>query len=1094
MKSILQLCLAAVLLFLSEAVAAQENTVSGRVTSADDGSGLPGVNVVVKGTNDGTVTDAQGNFSVSAPPNGTLVFTFIGLQSQEIAIGGRTNINVQMQQDIQQLSEVVVTALNIDREKASLGYATQEVGGEEVSKVKDVNFMNSLSGKVAGVQIKRSNQMGGSTNVVVRGYKSLNGSNQALFVVDGIIMSNDITNSTDQQTGRGGYDYGNAAMDINPDDIQSISFLKSAAATALYGSRAANGVILITTKKGAQRKGLGVSASFGTTFGKVDKSTYVKYQHEFGGGYGPYYSSDDGYYDYLDLGQGAGEQLATPMYEDASFGNPLDGTMAYDWRSVYPQLSTYGQLFPQVAPPNTALDFFETSRLMTTNVAVDGGTDKANYRLSYTNMDQKGILPNSTIKRNTVTFNGGYNVTDRIKVSSMVNFTLTEAVGRYGTGYDNRNPNQSFRQWWNVATDIDALRRAYEQTGLNLTWNPYGSLDPERIAQPHYFDNPYFNRHENYNNDERNRMFGNFMVDYKITDWLTLTGRLATDRYSETREERIAVGSVDVSSYSRTNRIFAENNLDLFLNINKNLGEDFNINGLLGANFRRTKTDAITASTNGGLVTPRVYSLSNSVNNPLAPTETYTRVGTNGYFGQVNVGWREMLYLDLSYRQDYASTLPDANRTYGYPSASLAFVFSEIVPLQVLSLGKVRVNYAEVGNLAGPLLVNNIYIINSPFNGVPLATASAIRRNPDLVSENTQSIEAGLELGFFGNRLSLDASYYQSRSFNQIFQADVTGATGRRTDVVNAGEIENKGVELTLRGTPVKTRNFTWNVNLNWTRNRNKVIELLGDMSNFQIYSAQGGISVNATVGQPFGTIRGTNFVYHTDGSPIVYPFTARAGMRYAVSATPEVIGDINPDWIGGVQNVLSYKGINFSFLIDIQRGGDFFSLDTWYGYATGVYDITAGTNKNGVSVRAHPDDGGGYYPSGKMMGVIRTGTDENGVPISDGTPNTTAFWMGDYANSIGYAAAPNALHVWDASFIKLREVTLGYSLPASIVSKTPFTGIDISLIGRNLWIIDKNSPYSDPEEGLSAGNALGNQSGAYPAVKEYGFNINVRL
>ncbi len=1089
MKRIL---LFSVLMLLYSAAWAQDRTVSGRVTSAEDASGLPGVNVVVKGSTVGTVTDIEGNYTITAPSNGTLVFTFIGLQSQEIPINGRSTIDVSMEQDVQQLSEVVVTALNIDREKASLGYATQEVSGEQVSTVKDVNFMNSLSGKVAGVQIKRSNQIGGSTNVVIRGFKSLTGNNQALFVVDGIIMSNDINNSTDQQTGRGGYDYGNAAMDINPDDIASVSFLKSAAATALYGSRAANGVILITTKKGKARQGLGVSASFGTTFGKIDKSTYVRYQKEFGAGYGAVYASDDGYYDFFDLGNGP--QLITPTYEDASYGGPLDGTMAYDWRSIYPQLDSYGQLFPHLPAKNDALSFFETSRMISTNVAVDGGGDKAAYRLSYTNMDQNGILPNSSITRNTVAFNGSYNVTEKITVSSVVNFSLTEAIGRYGTGYDNRNVNQSFRQWYQVTTDMEEQRRAYEQTGLNISWNPYGALDPDRATQPHYFDNPYFNRYQNYNNDERNRIFGNFMVDYKLTDWLTFTGRLATDRYSEVREERIAVGSVDVSRYARTNRNFSENNLDLFLNFNHEFSDDFSLTGLLGANFRRTREDAISAETNGGLVTPGIYALSNSINNPLAPTESYTQVGTNGYFGQLNLGWRQMLYLDLAYRQDYASTLPDDNASYGYPSASLAFVFSEVVPIDFLSLGKVRVNYAEVGSLAPPLRVNNIFVINSPFDGVPLATASSIRRNPDLVSENTQSYEAGLELGFWNGRLGLDVSYYKSSSFNQIFNADVSAATGRRTDVVNAGEIENRGVELTLRGTPVKTNDFTWDVSLNWTRNRNKVISLLEDMTNFQIYGAQGGITLNATVGEPFGTIRGTNFVYHTDGSPIVQPFDARAGVRYAVTPTPEVIGDINPDWIGGIQNSFNYKGVRLSFLVDMQRGGDFFSLDTWYGYATGIYDISAGTNKNGVSVREHPDNDGGYFPDGKMMGVIQTGTDENGVPVSDGTPNTTAFWAGDYAFALGYAAAPNAMHVWDASFVKLREVTIGYSLPESIVAKTPFAGIDINLIGRNLWIIHKNSEYSDPEESLSAGIGLGNQSGSYPAVKEYGFNINVRL
>jgi TonB-linked SusC/RagA family outer membrane protein len=1075
---------------------AQERTITGKVTSVDDGSALPGVNVVVKGTTNGAVTDSDGNYTLVVPSaDATLVYSFIGLETQEVNAGARTVVDIRMATDVTQLSEVVVTALGIDREKASLGYATQELGGDQVSTVRDLNFMNSLSGKVSGVQIRRSNDLGGSTNVVVRGYKSLTGNNQALFVVDGIIMSNEITNSANQQTGRGGYDYGNAAMDVNPNDIETINVLKGAAATALYGSRAANGVIVITTKKGSQRKGLGVQASFGTTWGNIDKSTFVRYQKQYGAGYGPYYASDDGYYDFFDLGNG--DQLITPTYEDASYGGELDGTLAYDWRSLYPQLSTYGQLMPQRAAANDASAFYQTSRAINTNIAVSGGTDKADYRLSYTNLDNNGVLPNSNLTRNTIAFNGGYKITDKVKVSSVVNYVLTEGKGRFGTGYDNRNVNQSFRQWYQATTDMEEQRRAYEQTGLNISWNPYGALDPARATVPHYFDNYYFNRYENFNNDTRDRIFGNVMLEYKLTDWLTFTGRMATDRYSEMREERIAVGSVDVSAYSRTNRNFSENNLDLFLQFNKSFNDNFSVGGLLGANYRRTNTDAINAQTNGGLVVPKLYALSNSVSPPLAPTEASTQVGVNGYFGQLNLGFKQMIYLDLTGRYDIASTLPEANNSYFYPSASLAFVFSELTNISALSLGKLRVNYAEVGNLADPLLVNDINILNAPFNGVALASASQIRRNPSLVSENTKNIEAGLELSFLENRVGLDVTVYRANSFNQIFRADVTGATGRRTDIVNAGEIQNQGIELTLRGTPVKTGDFSWNINLNWTKNNNEIIELFGDQTNLQLNSVQGGVTLNAPVGGRYGTLRGTNFVYHTDGkTPIVYEFPgARTGMRYRVSGTPEDIGSIIPDWIGGIQNVLAYKGVNLSFLIDMQRGGDFFSLDTWYGYATGIYDLTAGNNKNGQPVRSDPTTGGGYFPDdGTMMGVVQSGTDENGKPISDGTVNTMGFWAGDYANSIGYAVAPNKMHVWDASFVKLREVALTYSLPSSITAKTPFTGIDFSLVGRNLWIIHKNSPYSDPEAGLSAGNNQGNQSGAYPAIKEYGFNIGLKL
>ena len=1091
-----------------------QRTVTGTVTGEEDGSPVPGVNVIVKGTSAGTVTDIDGKYQIGVPDEGgILVFSFIGLATEEVEIGNQSEINMVMTADIKQLTEIVVTALGISREKSSLGYATQEVTGDEVLTVKDVNFMNNLSGKVAGLQVKRSNQMGGSSNVVIRGYTSLTGNNQALFVVDGIIMGNDINNSTDQQTGRGGFDYGNAAMDINPDDIETINVLKGAAATALYGSRAANGVIVITTKKGEQgKKNLGVTASYGVTFGTIDKSTFIRYQDEYGQGYatglGWYATDGDGSgnpegMEYFDFGNGP--MLSHAVYEDASYGPKLDpSVMAYDWTAFYPDHPNYGMQRPMMAGANDATTFFETSKLQNANVSIAGGTDVANYRFSYTNMDQSGILPNSTIKRNTFSFNAGYEVTDKIKISSVANYAITDGKGRYGTGYDNRNPNQSFRQWYSVLTDMEEQKEAYMSTGQNMSWNPYGPLDPARASVPHYFDNYYFNRYENYNTDNRNRFFGNVQLDWEFTDWLSFTGRASIDSYNELREERIAVGSIDVSEYSRDNRSFRENNIDLILNFNKRW-DDISIGGLIGANYRRTKRDRIFAETNGGLVTPGVYALSNSISTPEAPTESVTEVGVDGYFGQVNLGWRDLLYLDLTGRYDIASTLPEGNNAYFYPSASLAFVFSEMINSSVISLGKIRVNYAEVGNLAPALRVNDIYLLNTPFAGAPMATASNIKRNPDLKSENTQSYEIGLEMSFLQNRIGFDITAYQANSYNQIFSADVTAATGRRVDIVNAGEIQNKGIETSLRATAVKSGDFYWDIILNWTKNQNEVISLFGDQTNLQLSTAQGGISLNASVGEPYGTIRGTNYQYDDQGRAIVYPHWS-SGVRFRKTGAPETIGDINPDWYGGIQNVLGYKDIKLGFLIDIQKGGNFFSLDTWYGYATGVYDITAGVNRDGVERRLEPSDGGGTYLSeldyidiGETV-MHATDGDGNYLYDDDGNPvggevNEEAFYTGSVYNSFGYVYAPNSFHIYDASFVKLRELSLTYTLPGKIFGGSGvIKGIDLSLIGRNLWIISKNSPYSDPEAGLSAGNNLGNQSGAYPTVREVGFNISLRL
>lgn len=1084
----LSLVFAMVLFVVSMTMA--QRTITGTITDATSGEGLISASVLVEGTTVGTVTDAEGKYSITMPEGTTvLVFSYTGYTTQKIPVGAQNVIDVKLTEGIT-VSDVVVTALGVKREKKSLGYATQEVGGDEVTRVKDANFINSLSGKVAGVNIKRSNQMGGSSNVIIRGYTSLTGNNQALFVVDGIPISNANTNTSNQSTGRGGYDFGNAAMDINPEDIASINILKGAAATALYGARAANGVVQITTKRGTKRKGLGVTVSTGITTGTVDKNTLPRYQQQ----YGPGYSAIQGWYadgglDYFDFGNG--NELTSPVYEDASYGQAYDpNLMVYDWKSYYPELSTYGQKFPFTGTDDDATNYFETATTYNTNVSIDGGSDAGTFRLGFTNFDQSGILPNSNINRNTISFASSYNMTDALTVSSTINYIITEGRGRYGTGYDNRNPNQSFRQWYNVGVSMQEQWDAYNQTGKNISWNPYASLDPGRATVPHYFDNYYFNAYENYSTDGRNRAFGNIQLDYKLSEALSITGRLSTDRYDEIQEERIAIGSVDVSKYERYERNFYENNFDLFLNYNEYFGDKINISGLLGTNIRRSEVSSIRSETNGGLVVPGLYSLANSVSAIEAPTEYNARIGVNGYYGRATLGYDQFLYLDLTGRYDVSSTLPAGANGFFYPSASASLIFSELIDVSAISFGKLRLNYASVGNDAPAQSIFDTYVLNTPFNGVSLASVPSRQNNANLKPENTVSIEAGLEMRFLNDRYGFDVSFYRSNTYNQIIPVTVTGATGRLSQYVNAGNIQNQGVELAVNLTPVKSSDFRWDVNINWAKNVNEVIELYQDQTNLQLASVQGGITINATVGQPYGAIWGTNYVYHTDGSPIVYPHW-NGGVRYRKTGSPEVIGDILPDWKGGINNRFTYKDFTLSFLIDAQMGGQFFSLDTWYGYATGIYDFTAGTNENGGTVRDLPTDGGGIFIDGA---VVETGTDADGNPISDGTANTEAFYASDVYSSLGYVYAPNAYHVHDASFVKLRELSFTYSLPGSIVSKTPFQGLDVSLVGRNLWIIYKAAPFTDPESGLSAGNIQGYQSGAYPAVRELGFNVRVKF
>ena len=1089
----------AVATFLSLSAYAQN--VTGSVTDAATGEPLPSVSVKEKGTSNAAITNFDGKYTIKAGKGAVLVFSSMGYASQEVSVTG-TTMNVALAISASKLDEVVVTALGISRDKKSVGYAIQEVGGAEVNKVKDANFMSSLSGKVAGVNIRQSGTMGGSANVVIRGYKSLTGNNQALFVVDGIPISNQITNSGDQQTGRGGYDYGNAAMDINPEDIDKVSVLKGAAATALYGARAANGVILITTKKGTKRNGLGVSVTSGYTVGSVNPDTYVRYQNRYGEGYGQYYGPDtiagyptNGYMVAYDVDGDGIDDPCTPTTEDASFGLAFDPNfMVYTWESLYPELSTYGQKSAHVAGANNPLYFFEQSANINNSVAIDGGNDNGSFRLSATQFSTKGIVPGSSLKRNNFSFTGSLKASDKLTVSTTAQFIQQAGRGRFGTGYDSRNPNQSFRQWFNVGVDMAKQKEAYELTGKNITWNPFGYGYGDDATKPIYFDNPYFSVLENYQTDQRNRLIGNMMATYKINDWLDFMGRASIDTYSELQEERTAFGSVEIPGYTRRNRNVTETNIDMILSANKVFGsnDEFSFNGRLGSNIRRNSVEAISASTNGGLVVPGVYALSNSVNTPNAPGETAYQIGVNGLFAAASLGYKNFLYVDLTGRQDVSSTLPAANNTFFYPSATMSLVFSELIDVDAISFGKVRLNYAEVGADAPAQALADAYNMGTAFGSTSLASAPSTSNNAGLLPESTVSTEAGLEMMFFNNRVGFDVSVYDQTSFNQIMPAKVSSTSGTIYKYVNAGEINNKGIELSLSATPIQAGDFEWNTNLNWTKNTNMVVSLFEGAENLQLASVQGGVTIEARPGQAYGVIYGTTHVRDAEGRPVVYDMPAQyGGVRYLVG-DKDVIGNINPDWYAGWNNSFRFKNWTASVLLDMQMGGNFFSLDTYYGYATGVYDFSAGDNDLGNPVRDLAIDGGGY----KINNVAYW----DGSTV-DGDGNPSGFVVGDYyadmhyyGNALGYARNAREYHVWDASFIKLREVALNYSVPSSYLGSTGIKGLDVALTGRNLAILWKNNPYSDPEAGLSAGNVQGYQSGAYPAVREVGVNVKLKF
>jgi TonB-linked SusC/RagA family outer membrane protein len=709
---------------------AQDRNISGRVTDRTNGQGLPGVTVVVKGTTLGTSTNSDGIFALSVPTSATtLAFSFVGYTTIEQPIGNGTNINVALATDTKQLGEVVVTALNVERTRNSLSYAATVVEGQQITAARNPNAINGLSGKVAGVQIRQSNTLGGSTNILIRGTKSISSNNQPLFVVDGVPISNANTNGSGQQTGGGGYDYGNAAADINPDDIATTTILKGAAATALYGERASNGVILITTKKG--RQGLGVTINAGITAGRIDRSTFIKYQKEYGAGYGPYFEQED-----VD-GDGVPDNV-NQLSADASVGPRFDPNLSvYQWNAFQPGSNHFGQRTPWVAAENDPSTFFKTALTLNNSITIDGGSDKGTFKLGYNSVIDKGVLPNSQVNKNVINFAGSFNVTPRLTASASVNFSAVNGKGRYGTGYSggySENQMTNFRQWWQTNVDMKELKQAYEYQGLNASWN----LTGPGSSTAQYWNNPYWSRDKSYETDSRYRTFGNVALTYKATDWFNILGRVTLDTNDDLQEERLAFGAVGIPGYSRYNRTYREANFDLIGNFKANITENFTFNGLIGANLRRQSTKSILATTNGGLVIPEFYALSNSVSPITAPGESDIRQAVDGVFANATFGFRNMVFLDLTARRDESSTLPKGNNVYYYPSASLGFVFSELTKESApwLSYGKIRGNYAEVGSSATPYQITDVFDKPTAFGNVALFSVPSTKNNQNLKPRN----------------------------------------------------------------------------------------------------------------------------------------------------------------------------------------------------------------------------------------------------------------------------------------------------------------------------------------------------------------------
>ncbi|MDZ7659541.1 SusC/RagA family TonB-linked outer membrane protein [Fodinibius sp.] len=1067
-------------LIFSATAFAQSGTITGTITDESSGETLPSVNVYIVELQRGAATNAQGEFTIEGVEYGTYTVraSFVGYNTfeQQVTVDQSTvTLDIPLSSSMQQLDDVVVTAYGVEQSMNDLPYSAQQVDGDIVAESRSDNFAASLSGRVSGLKVSQSNGMGGSTNIVMRGYTSISGNNQVLFVVDGVPYANQEFNDANTEAGFAGYDYGNTGVDINPDNIASVNVLKGPAAAALYGSRASNGAIVIETKGG--RKGsraTQVTFNSSASIQTINKSTFVDHQMQYGGGYFPSFGSID-----ID-GDGTEETIGNP-WDDGSYGPKFEGQSVYQWDAFVEGGPNFMTATPWVAPENTPMDFFKTGTDFTNSIQIDGGFEGGYYNMGYNQTNTTGIIPNAKLDKNKLNFAAGYDVSDKLSVSGKIQYSQTSGHARPARGYSTMM--SLYRQWWNTSVDIEDQKRAYFRNRTNETWNwAQGNLG----GSPIYWNNPYWDRYENFSTDERDRYFGNVEANYQVVDWLSLTGRISVDSYSQLIEERNNVSSIghgtDYAGYYRMSENFTEFNYDVLANYKKQLNEDIRVSGVVGMNLRRNHEQAISAQTNGGLVVPGLYSLSNSVNSIQYPNETDQQLGVNGYFASLNVNYGGFFTVEATGRRDKASSLPEGENVYYYPSVSAGFTFSEFVDADWLSFGKIRGSWAQVGNTAPPYSVTDTYSRPSNFGSAGLYTLPSTKNNPNLKPERTKSWEVGIQLGVFNDRATLDVNYYDMNTVDQILATEVSRSTGYSTKFVNAGNVENRGWEVSATVRPISSRDFTWTMNVNWSKNINKVKELAPGISNYQLASPQGGVSISAAEGQPYGAIRGTDFV-NLDGeswSENGGRKLTEAGFYAVTSSSNNIIGNMNPDWTGGISNRLNYQNFSLNFLVDVRWGGDIFSLDQYYGQGTGLYPITAGNNDLGNPKRNSLANGGGVILDGYK---------------ADGSKNDVRAYADNYTGAYGWVSNPAAQFIYDGSYVKLREVGLTYNLPQNLLDKVgPIKGASVSAIGRNLWIIHKNLPHADPEQGIVAGNVQGYQGGAYPSTRNFTFNLKLEF
>ena len=1040
----------------------QRKKISGKVTDTT-GATLPGVSVVVKGTTTGVITDIDGNYSISnIPENAVLIFSFVGMKSQEVHVGSQSQKNVTLEAGELAIDEVVVTALGIMREKKSVGYSVQEMNGNKLVEAKETNLVQSLAGRMAGVNVTSNSTIGGSARIVIRGETSLDiNNNQALIVLNGIPISNasSIANNAD---------YGNSSGEINPDDVKSVTVLKGPSAAALYGSRAAAGVVLITTKSGKNTKGIGVSVNSSTTF--ETPLRLPQFQNKFGQGTnGNFQGSNFGYngiYPNDPTGGDRYDEAWGPRLDAGLMEAQFDSPTTNGFRGGDVHIANRGDIIPTpwVSHPNNVRDFFETGVTESNSVALSGGTDQGTYRVSYSNLTQKGSVPNTDLGKNTISLNLNYNLTKRFSVEANLDYIRSDSKNRPMGNYGAQN----------IMYDVVWLPRSINMKSLRDYWQP-GLEGIQQFGWSYNNeDNPYITANFMTNAQHKDHIMGHAALNYQLTNDLSLKVRSGMDLYHENLPSKRLANTKQSTygSYWEYNNYYRELNSDFLLSYKKQANESWFFSASLGGNqmTSESRNSYIGAAQ---LQVPGVYNVSNVRGTVAASSATYKKQ-INSLYGMGQVSYKNMIYMDLTARNDWSSTLPAANNSYFYPSLSFSGILTQIFTLpKSISYAKVRASYAEVGKDTGPYALDPTYSYAQSWGTITALSYPSTLRNPDLKPEMVKNYEVGMDTRFFDNRLGLDVSLYESHSFNQILPLQISPTTGFASRMINAGEIRSRGIEVMLNATPIKTvSGFQWDISVNFASNRAILMSLTDGMTEYSQAKPGEDAFIKAVVGERMGNIYGQGFLRAPDGQIVI-----NASNGQAVKTTDYVLqGNYNPDWTAGINNTFSYKNFSLSALFDCRQGGIFVSRFLNKGIGAGEL----------IETQALRED----QPLGQEYQkiYIRAGVVKN----ADGTytPNTTPQTIRDYYK-LWYDHNTEAQKE-SASFVKLRELVIGYSLPKSLLAKTPIASAKFSLVGRNLFLWTKN-PHTDPETPTTTSGGLvpGFENMALPSMRSYGFNLN---